>query len=30
VDEAEACPFPEPEEALTDVYYDPSRPVVNQ
>jgi len=30
VDEAEACPFPEPEEALTDVYYDPKRPVVNQ
>jgi pyruvate dehydrogenase E1 component alpha subunit len=30
VDEAEACPFPEPEEALTDVYYDPNRPVVNQ
>jgi pyruvate dehydrogenase E1 component alpha subunit len=30
VDEAEACPFPEPEECLTDVYYDPSRPVVNQ
>ena len=30
VDEAEACPFPEPEECLTDVFYDPSRPVVNQ
>lgn len=30
VDEAEKCPFPEPEECLTDVYYDPSRPVVNQ
>ena len=30
VDEAEKCPFPEPEECLTDVYYDPNRPVVNQ
>ena len=30
VEEAEKCPYPEPEEALTDVYYDPSRPVVNQ
>jgi TPP-dependent pyruvate/acetoin dehydrogenase alpha subunit len=30
VQEAEACPFPEPEECLTDVYYDPTRPVVNQ
>jgi pyruvate dehydrogenase E1 component alpha subunit len=28
--EAEKCPYPEPEEALTDVYYDPGRPVVNQ
>ena len=30
VDEAEKCPFPEPEECLTDVYFDPDRPVVNQ
>jgi pyruvate dehydrogenase E1 component alpha subunit len=30
VEQAEACPFPEPEECLTDVYYDPTRPVVNQ
>jgi TPP-dependent pyruvate/acetoin dehydrogenase alpha subunit len=30
VEEAEKCPYPEPEEALTDVYYDPGRPVVNQ
>jgi TPP-dependent pyruvate/acetoin dehydrogenase alpha subunit len=30
VDEAEKCPFPDPEECLTDVYYDPDRPVVNQ
>ena len=30
VDEAEKCPFPDPEECLTDVYYDPTRPVVNQ
>ena len=30
VEEAEKCPYPEPEETLTDVYYDPSRPVVNQ
>jgi len=30
VDEAEKCPFPDPEECLTDVYYDPNRPVVNQ
>jgi TPP-dependent pyruvate/acetoin dehydrogenase alpha subunit len=30
VEEAEACPFPDPSEATTDVYYDPARPVVNQ
>ena len=30
VTQAEACPYPEPEECLTDVYYDPTRPVVNQ
>lgn len=30
VDEAEKCPYPEPEEALTDVYYDPDSPVINQ
>ena len=30
VDEAEKCPYPDPEEALTDVYYDPDRPVINQ
>jgi pyruvate dehydrogenase E1 component alpha subunit len=30
VEDAEACPYPDPEEALTDVYYDPARPVVNQ
>ena len=30
VEAAEACPFPDPSEVLTDVYYDPSRPVVNQ
>jgi pyruvate dehydrogenase E1 component alpha subunit len=30
VEQAEACPFPDPSEATTDVYYDPTRPVVNQ
>jgi TPP-dependent pyruvate/acetoin dehydrogenase alpha subunit len=30
VEEAEACPFPDPSEVTTDVYFDPSRPLVNQ
>jgi TPP-dependent pyruvate/acetoin dehydrogenase alpha subunit len=30
VEAAEACPFPDPSEATTDVYYDPTRPIVNQ
>lgn len=30
VDAADKCPYPEPEETLTDVYYDPDRPVINQ
>ena len=30
VERAEACPFPDPSEAATDVYYDPTRPVINQ
>jgi pyruvate dehydrogenase E1 component alpha subunit len=30
VEQAEACPFPDPSEATTDVYYDPTRPIVNQ
>ena len=30
VEAAEACPFPDPAEAATDVYYDPARPIVNQ
>lgn len=30
VEQAEACPFPDPSEATTDVYYDPKRPIVNQ
>jgi len=30
LEQAEACPFPDPSEATTDVYYDPTRPIVNQ
>ena len=30
VEQAEACPFPDPSEATTDVYFDPARPIVNQ